>query len=96
MTDPMLQEQLHPRIRVRRPRFTARCTTTAAVTAAVGVLSVFAESAGAATTRGARKPIGLGAHFDARPACSCSGVRKKGIFAHPPWKDPVKGRVKGR
>ncbi len=41
------------------------------------------------------EPIGRGARFEARSACSCSGVRKKGIFAHPPWKGRVKGRVIG-
>lgn len=42
-----------------------------------------------------RKPIGHGAQFVLRPRASCSGVTKKAIFAHPPWKD-AKGRVIGQ
>lgn len=42
-----------------------------------------------------RKPIGHGAQFVLRPRASCSGVVRKAIFAHPPWKG-AKGRVIGQ
>jgi alpha-L-fucosidase len=42
-----------------------------------------------------REPISYGAQFEKRPACSCDGVKKKGIFAHPPWQG-AKGSVLGR
>ncbi len=48
-------------------------------------------TAGAAS----REPLGHGAQFVLRPACSCDGVQKKGIFAHPPW-EGAKGRVVGQ
>ena len=51
----------------------------------VGTLAAAAE----------RKPLGHGAQFVRRPRCTCSGVSKKGIFAHPPWKGG-KGRVIGQ
>jgi len=51
----------------------------------------------AGTAQGAarRRPIAHGAMFVKRPRCTCSGVARKGIFAHPPWKGS-KGRVVGR
>ena len=48
-----------------------------------------------APTQAQREPIGHGAQFVKRPACSCDGVQKKGIFAHPPYQG-AKGRVVGQ
>ena len=42
-----------------------------------------------------REAISYGAQFEMRTACSCDGVKKKGIFAHPPWQG-AKGRVLGQ
>jgi alpha-L-fucosidase len=44
---------------------------------------------------GERKPLGHGAQFVTRARCTCGGVAKKGIFAHPPWQG-AKGRVVGQ
>jgi alpha-L-fucosidase len=41
-----------------------------------------------------REPLGRGAQF-AKQTCACKGVKKKSIFAHPPWKGGAKGRVLG-
>jgi alpha-L-fucosidase len=49
----------------------------------------------AAAAAASREPLGHGAQFVLRPACSCDGVQKKGIFAHPPW-EGAKGRVVGQ
>jgi alpha-L-fucosidase len=41
-----------------------------------------------------REPLGKGAQF-AKQVCACKGVKRKSIFAHPPWKGGSKGRVLG-
>jgi len=74
----------------RRPRL-HRLVFAAAAVFAAGIF----RSAPAAEAGLRREPLGRGARFEARPACSCGGVRKPGIFAHPPWKGGVRGRVIG-
>lgn len=55
---------------------------------------ISSEGSGARAAPEKRVPIGYGAQFVRRDACRSSGVPRKGIFAHPPWKG-ARGRVVG-
>ena len=95
MTEALREKPGCPYVGIDFPSFAAKRLRPVAAAMVFSVLPGLVVSAVAAEGE-TRRPLGLGARFDARQACSCSGVRKKGIFAHPPWKDPARGRVKGR